>query len=206
MEVRVIISRLETLEKSQVKVYVDENYEFALNIKEVEQYGLMEGKEITQTEYDQILENVIYPKALEKALSLLTYRDRSVQELRKKLSLAEYSEEIIDRVMAYVKRYAYLNEERFTAAYIRSRMNRKSKLRIKNELLQKGVAEELIADTMRKEYNDTSEEDAELTLLRKEIAKRVKDPEQLSYDQKQKLIAALYRKGFDIGEIRKLLS
>jgi regulatory protein len=193
------------MEKSQVKVYINDKFEFMLDQKEIDQFGLAEGDTITQTVYEQILEGTIYHKAIQKALSVLTYRDRSEQELRTKLSQASFPDLIIEKVLAYVKNYGYFNEERFTAAYIRARMNRKSKLIIKNELQQKGVPEELIENAFLEVYGDDLDEDVELELIQKEIAKRTKDPENLTYDQKQKLIAALFRKGFDISKIRQFL-
>lgn len=200
-----LISRLESMEKARVKVHIDGNDAFLLDKKEVEQFGLAEGMSITQDVYEQILEGTIYPKALQKALSILTYRDRSEQELRTKLSQAEYPDAVIDKVLIYVKNYGYLDEKRYIAAYIRTRVNRKSKLVIKNELLQKGIPEEIIKEALLEEYGDDPEEDAELKLIQKEIAKKIKDPESLTYDQKQKLIASLYRKGFDIGKIKQFL-
>ena len=199
-----IITRIETLDKGKVKVTIDDGEVLVLDQREAEQFDLIEGKVINNSVYEKILEGR-YHKAIQKALSILTFRDRSEQELRSKLSQAYYPDMIIDRVLDYVRKYGYFNEERFTAAYIRARKNRKSRLVIKNELLQKGVAEDMIEEAFAEEYDENSEEDAELNIIKKEIAKRAKDPDALTYEQKQKIIASLYRKGFDIGKIKQLL-
>lgn len=199
-----VITRLEETDKSKVRVYINDEYAFLLTRKDIERYHLNEEQILTDAEYDRILEETIYHRAIEKALSILKFSDRSEVELRNKLFQAEYPPSVIDRVIIYVKEYDYLNDSRFVSSYIRARMNRKSKLMIKTELLQKGISKENIEEAFLREYGE-EEEDAEITAIRRAIAKKTSDPETLSPEEKQKLMASLYRKGFDIGKIKHIL-
>ncbi len=200
-----LITRLEKAEKSKVRVYVDEQFAFILTEKELEQLDLEEGQALQSEQYEKINELLVYPKAVEKALSILRYMDRCEQELRLKLSREEYREDIIDRVIDYVKHYSYLNDERFATAYVKTRKNKKSKLMIKNELQQKGISNDIIQIVFEVEYDTEDEVDAELTAIRKAIDKKSKNPQSLSVEEKQKLIASLYRKGFDLNKIKQLI-
>jgi regulatory protein len=200
-----IITKLEKAEKSKFRIYIDDDFAFQLTEKELEKLHLEEDQTILPEQYEKLIEVLIYPKAIEKALNVLKFMDRCEQELRVKLSKDEYSQEIIDRVIDYVKHYGYLDDERFAAAFIKARKNRKSKLMIKNELQQKGVSKDIINIAFVAEYEAEDQEDAEITAIRNAIAKKTKDPQSLSSEDRQKLIASLYRKGFDISKIKQNL-
>ncbi len=198
------ITQITEERKHGFKVFLDEEYAFLLYEKEIEKYNLKEGISITPEQYEELQNEVIYPRALQKALSLLRFMDRCEQELRGKLAQEAYPEEIIDRVIDYTRHYDYLNDERFAAGFIRSRKMRKSKLMIKTELLQKGVSQELVDQALQAEYEE-EQEDAERIAIQKAIAKKTGDPAALSYEEKQKLMASLYRKGFDMGKVRDVI-
>lgn len=199
-----IITRLEKLDQKKVNVYIDGEFAFLLYQKDTQQYNLIEGQEINQALYDEILNDTVSLRAKQKALSILKFMDRTEGELRRKLSEAGFTEEIVGKAIAYVNSYGYLNDERLSSSYVRARMNTKSKMVIKSELIQKGVDSSIIEQVFDEVYNE-EQEDAELNAIRKAIAKKTKSIESLEYDEKQKLIASLYRKGFEIGKIRKVL-
>lgn len=199
-----VITGLETLEKSKVKVYIDQEFAFLLYQKEVEQYSLEEGTVLTGNIYDCILEDTILPRAKQKALNLLKFSDRSEQELTTKLKEALYPMMVVEKVIAYVKEYGYLNDERFASSYIRSRMSRKSKRVIMLELQNKGIKNQLLEKIITEVYQ-YEESDPEEEAIKKAIHKKIMSPDQLSYEDKQKLIASLYRKGFDLDKIKKIL-
>jgi regulatory protein len=198
-----IITKLEKAEKSKVRIYIDEEFAFKLTEKELEKLPLEEGQSILPEQFEKLIEVLIYPKAIEKALFILKFMDRCEQELRTKLSREEYPDDIIDRVIEYVKHYGYLNDERFASAFVKSRKNRKSKMMIRNELQQKGISKDIIHIVFEVEYEAEDMEDAEMIAIRKAIAKKTRDPKGLSVEEKQKLIASLYRKGFDIIKIKQ---
>jgi regulatory protein len=200
-----IITKLEEIDKSKVKVYIDEEYAFWMNQKEVEQLGLADGTELSDILYRTIYDEIILKRAKEKALSILKFTDRTELEVRKKLSEAGYQEDIIEKAIAYVSSYGYLNDERLASSFTRARMNKKSKMVIRMELMQKGVSIDVINQVLSEEYSEDPEEDAELEAIRKAVAKKTKSPETMEREDKQKLIASLYRKGFNIGKIKKIL-
>lgn len=201
-----VITKIEEIERSKFNIYIDEEYAFLLYQKDIDTYGLQEGSEISDLCYKKIMEDTVLRRVKQKALAILKFMDRSEQELRKKLSDAGYSEEVVDQAISYVKEYGYLDDDRFAASYVRSRKNSKSKLAIKTELIQKGISKETIEAVFMEEYENNELEDAELSAIQKAIAKKTKTPDSLSYEEKQKLIAFLYRKGFDLSKIKKVLS
>lgn len=201
-----VITQLEKLEKSKIKVYIDGTYAFLLYQKDIDTFGLKEETEISSDLYESILTDTIYRRSKQKALSILKFMDRTEQELRSKLSDTGYPDDIVEKTISYVMEYGYLDNERYASAYVRSRMNTKSKLVIKTELLQKGISKDLAERILAVEYeHDEIDEDAEMIALRRAVAKKNRSVEELNMDEKRKLMASLYRKGFDISKIKQVL-
>lgn len=202
-----VITGLTEYDKTKKKVWIDGEYAFWMTRKEIEEYDLKEGMELSASSYEKILEDTVLIHAKNKALSILKFRDRTEQELRLKLTEASFSTDIIHQVIEYVKSYSYLDDARFTMAYIKSRKGIKSKLAIKTELLQKGINRELLRQVMDIEYEEREEEeDAELSAIRKAIQKKKKAVRDMSPEERQKLMASLYRKGFEIRKINEVLN
>jgi regulatory protein len=200
-----VITRMEELEKSKVKIYIDEEYAFLLYQKDIKYYKLEENSAISLEVYEKIIEDTVLRRAKQKALAILKFMDRTEQELSRKLAEAGYTKEIIARTLSYVYEYGYLNDERYAAAYVRSKKNTKSKLIIKTVLIQKGIRKEIIDQVFETEYGEDAQEDAELMAIKKAISKKTKSPEDLTPEEKQKLLASLYRKGFEISKIKQFL-
>ncbi len=211
-----IITRLEQPEKreranraisernAKIKVYIDECYAFTLLTGELKEYGLEEGSEISEAVYDVLLHDIVAGHARQKVLSQLKFMDRTEWELRNRLSEEGYPEEIIQKTLEYVFHYGYLNDERYAANYIRQRKETKSKRILWSELSGKGINKELLENIFATEYME-QEEDPETTAIRKAIAKKGKSPDEMTREEKQKLIAGLYRKGFELDKIKKLV-
>lgn len=201
-----LVTELKELEKSKIKVYLDGEVSFTLYTSDLKSIDLKIGEELSVAHYEEIINQTIYPRAIQKTLAILKFKDRTEQELRRKLKEADYPEEVIIRVINYMKEYGYLNDERFTSLYVKSRKSTKSKQFIKSELLQKGLDKSMIDEVLEIEYSEDAEEDAELLAIKKAITKKTKTPQLLTFEEKQKLIASLFRKGFDINKIKKILN
>lgn len=200
-----LVTSLKELKKSKIQVYLDEEYTFLLDQKEINKYHINENMIMTKELYKE-LEELMYTKAKSKALSLLNFSDRSDTELRNKLREYGFNDSMIDRTMTYLYEYGYVDDERMASAYIRSRMHTKSKYYIQRELQQKGIRDDIIEELLTREYDNETNEDAELIAISKAIKKKTKAPEELSYEEKQKLIASLFRKGFSIDKIKRVLT
>lgn len=127
--------------------------------------------------------------------------DRTEAQLLEKLMEAGFSREIADQAMAYVRSFGYLNDARYARNYIESRMGRKSRRQLEQELeFQKGVSKELI----RSAYEELEPVD-EREAIRRALQKKRRSSPQCDESQRQKLIASLLRKGFDLGDILSVM-
>lgn len=127
--------------------------------------------------------------------------DRTESQLREKLLNAEFDPGIVEQAIAYVKSFGYIDDERYVRNYIESRCRQKSRRQIMQELqFRKGVSAELIQQV----YEELEPSD-EKELIRSQLRKKHYSPDTCDEKQRQKLIAALLRKGFHMGDILAVL-
>ncbi len=158
---------------------------------------------------DQILdEKELLIKGKKRALRLLERKDYSRKELSDKLKKDGYEEELVEKIIEYIDSYHYLDDIRVAGSYIRSRMGYKSKRELEYMLKQKGISEEEIDSAMEENYKNDDNIPQEEVAIRKYLQKFHVDEESfydLSFEEKQKIAAKLYRKGFASEKIRKIL-
>ena len=137
-------------------------------------------------------------KAKDAAFRLLVGRDYSELEIRKKLEQKQFPAEIINDTVHYLKEHRYLDEERLIASYLAGNRKTKSKRMILLKLKEKGISEGAVCRIMEEEgWQDSM---ALVCALQKKL--NGKNIEDLTWEEKQKINAYLYRKGFMIDDIR----
>lgn len=143
-----------------------------------------------------------YPFAMEKAVSLLAMRSRTEKELRDGLAQNAYPEGIIERVIARMGEAGYIDDASFAAQWTLARSGKgMGTRRIAMELRQKGVSQETIETTLSSLEEDSITESALAAARRaargKDLSSRV---------DRQKIIAALARRGFDYQQARHAIA
>lgn len=143
------------------------------------------------------------------ALRILNYRFNSEAELRRKLRAKKFGPDDIDVAIARLYREKWLDDERFAAAFVRTRANKRvGKLRIRRELQAAGVtgdtAEEAIAENVDPERERESLE--ALCARRVRVLVRRHGAEYLESDEAHaKLAAYLVGHGYDSALVREVV-
>lgn len=122
--------------------------------------------------------------------------------MRQRVEPGEHGESVIAAVLARLKEHGYLNDAAFAETYARLRQENQKlgARRVSQDLRQKGVCPELVAQTIDAGYAQTSEEAlAREHLARKRIGKPQNDKETARV--MRRLVAA----GFSTGVIYKIL-
>lgn len=188
--------------KTAYKVYIDNEYSFLLYWQDLKEYHIEIQAEISLELYDRIIEDTVYRRAKQKSLAILKYMDKTEKELYNKLREAYYTDIIIERTIAYLKEYNYIDDERYASNYIRVRKNSYSILSIKTKLYHKGINKDIVEKIIAIEYDyEDPNADPEVVAINKTILKKNKDINILTQEERQKLIASLYRKGYDLDKI-----
>lgn len=199
-----IITGIQEVTKAKVKVFIDYEFAFVLYKGELGTYGICEGKEISEETYRVILDEVLTKRAKLRCMYLLKSRDYTKHGLMEKLRKEYYSEEVIERAIAYVVSYDYVDDERYARAYINYAGKTKSRKQIEFELNKKGVAKDDIAAAFA-EMNESDDLVSEESLIRALLVKKHYEKESATVEERRKIIGFLYRKGFSLDKIYKLV-
>ena len=144
---------------------------------------------------------IFLEKAYNKALKSLSYRPRSEKEISDFLAKKKFDSSIISKAIEKLKEQNLINDEEFVKWWIEQRQTHKPKSTfvLKQELIAKGVAKELIEELLTTSQND--EESARLVFEKSKIKfKNYKGEEFL-----KKTIAFLQRRGFSWEIIKKII-
>ncbi|MBQ8632657.1 MAG: regulatory protein RecX [Lachnospiraceae bacterium] len=147
-------------------------------------------------------------KGKKRALRLLERKDYSRKELSDKLKKDGYTEDLVEKIIEYIDSYHYLDDTRVAGSYIRSRMGYKSKRELEYMLKQKGISEEEIDLAIEENYKNEDGIPQEEVAIQRQLKKyhiTEESLQELSYEEKQKIAARLFRKGFEADKIKKVL-
>lgn len=198
------VIRTEEVTKSRIRVYFEEGPGFVLYKGEARRFHIREDMELTQENYDIIMEELLPKRAKLRAMNLLKSREYTVKQLRDKLETGGYPEKIIEEALAYVASYHYTDDLRYAISYISCHENTRSRRRIEQDLLARGIDRE----TVEKAWTGWEEEGGsqdEQEMIRKLLEKKHFDPEGADLKEKQRMYGFLMRKGFSGEQVRKAI-
>lgn len=181
--------------KERLNVYLDGEFAFGLAVEAA--VGLAVGDTLSEERVAALQDEDAFARAKERAMRYLSYRPRSVAEVRRNLMRKEVDEAHIERVIAYLREYNYLNDRDFASYWVEQRETFKprGRLALQQELRQKGVARAIIDEAV--------EEIDEADAARRAAGKRASRWSHLPYDDfRTKLGRYLKRRGFHYGIIR----
>ena len=122
-----MIDRIETVDRRRKKIFADGEFVFVLYLGEIKQFGLEEGRELTEELYQKILREIIFKRARERAVYWLKCSARTEEELRRKLRDGGYPQAAVDYVIGLLKEYRYIDDEEYARNFIELHGNRKSR-------------------------------------------------------------------------------
>jgi regulatory protein len=147
-------------------------------------------------------------RAVDAALNFLSYRQRTGQEVRRKLAERGFSPETIESAMGRLCAVGLVDDEAFVAAYVRDRLAHRPMgvRRMAQELYLKGipreVAQRIIERMLREEGAD------EWSLARRVVEKKRHTLSSRAGDRgvaRRRLRDHLIRRGFESRVIREIV-
>lgn len=177
----------------RVSVFIDGSFAFALPAIEAVNRGLKRGVELDEAAVQELAALAEAEKAVEAAMTFVSYRPRSEREVRDRLRRREFSPPAIDYAIEKMRGWKYLDDRSFAEFWVENRVEHSPKGRraLASELRAKGVDREVV-DTVLEE-TDLSEDVAALELARKRLRSLSGLDEQT---QKRRLGAYLGRRGY----------
>lgn len=194
----VAVNNYEALGKGRYRVAFDNGVSCILYRSEAAQLSIEVQCSLTDENYDYLINEIVGKRAKKRAMHILEQMDRTEHQLREKLARGEYPQECIDSAVEYVKKYRYLDDERFASSYVRYHQEKLSRQQLSVKLSQKGVNKDIIAEALEMEYEADDGEK-----IRNLLSKRHFDPDNTDRQENNKIYQYILRRGFKSSDILK---
>lgn len=183
---------------SRFSIYADGKYVFSVSDWQVGSLGIKIGQEISADEIKKHKQDSDFGKIYDRTLRWLALRPRSEWEINTCLAKKTDNQEVIEEIKLKLAGLSQINDEAFARSWVNSRRSLKltSKYRLRQELLQKHVAGEVISKVL------ADDETEDLEIIKKTIIKKQR---QTRYQDHEKMMAYLSRQGFRYDEIKQAL-
>lgn len=111
-------------------------------------------------------------RAFQRAVKLLAAKPRSIAELRERLAERCSSKPVIDAVIARLREYGYLDDERYALGYASSKVRQQpiGRRRLELSLAKRKVDRAVTSEALDQVFAETSEEE----LLDRALEKRIR--------------------------------
>jgi regulatory protein len=184
--------------KERVNLYLDNEYAFSIDIMTAAQ--LHKGQHLTDAEIATLQAQGEVSKAVERAVRFLSYRPRSVAEVRRNLTEKQVPAAVIDAAVERLHGLGYLDDRAFAAYWVENRNAFKplSQRALRYELRQKGVTRADIDAALA----HLDEGEIALQAARTQIHRQRGTTQQ---QFRSKVGAFLQRRGFGYGVIENVM-
>jgi regulatory protein len=192
--------------RNDIRVTFDDGSVIVIDYRTVFDFGLRVHDELSQPKMNELKHHSSLQKCKDSSFRYLSMRLHSIKELKQKLKLKKYDEQIIEEVTAKLLQNNYLNDEKFAEQFIKDKtaLKKMGSTKIKIELLKRGIPKEIISEKLKIVSNDESFDNC-LQLAQKKInllrsrSKEIKN-------EKNKVYSFLLSKGYESETIASVLN
>lgn len=203
-----VITKIEVQKnkKDRVNVYVDEEYSFSCSMELVYSHGLKKNKIVDVDEIKDVVSDDNYIYCKETALKIIERTLKTEKEVEIKLRQKGFEENLIDKAINFLKKYDFVNDNKYIKCYVKEKIKKDGKNKIKYNLMKKGIREDLI----EKELNEVNIDKQQYYNTLMELARKKyeilskKEADKLKV--KKKISDYLLRKGYLWEEIKPVLN
>ena len=184
--------------RQRISVYLDEAYAFGLPDTIAAQLRI--GQTLSDDYVAELQGQDNLERAYQRTLVLLAHRARSTAEIGRYLERLDVTPEAVAIILERLMTHGYLDDLQFAQAWVgdRERFRPRSPAALRNELREKGVSQEIIAQVLSDIDQDESAHRAA-----ESYARRLQSLDERSF--RQKLGNHLLRRGFAHGVVWKVV-
>ena len=180
----------------RIGICLNETISLWLYEGEARQLSIQEGTALTEEQYAYILHDIIGKRAMKRAMHLLERQERTECQLREKLVQGGYPQAAIEDAIAYVKGYHYIDDERYARNYIHFHQEGRSRLRLRSDLMRRGISRDLADLCIEEEFCSDEREQIRSLLEKKHFSPDTSDRKEF-----RKIYQFLMRRGFRSSDI-----
>jgi regulatory protein len=196
-----IITAIEPQKKDpkRVNIYLDD--EFAFGLAGFLAAWLKVGQTLTEEKINALTSDDLLEGTVQKALHFLSFRPRSISEVRKNLADRDIPENVIEETITRLQENSFLDDQKFAQDWIANRKDFRPRSRsaLRMELRLKGIPEDIIQTALE----DVDDEALTLQAARKYL-RRLAGLNKLEF--RKKLSAHLARRGFSFASINPVVT
>lgn len=187
------------------EVYIDERAAVIVTEEMIVRDRILPGLSVDPAQVQKWEQECEESVAYSKALDWLSARPRSAAELKRYLRDRGWDEETAQKTLDRCVELGYIDDLKLAIDFVERRIGGQKigRLRVADELRQRGVASALIEEALRRfdESDEEGEWERALLIARKKWAASYKNREQ----QRRRTGTFLLRRGFDTELVIKLL-
>jgi regulatory protein len=194
---RITAMRFQQRNPERVNLFVDG--EFAMGLPAIEAARLHVGQQLNATDLERLAQSDSQHRLFDRALDFLTYRPRSVAEVRRFFREKAVDDEESSALLQKLQELGYLDDLAFARWWMENRaeFSPRGPFVLRQELRLKGVPDAIIAQVM----DESSPAGDEVILqLARARARRLSGHDMDSF--RRRLTSYLMRRGFSYDEVR----
>lgn len=201
-----LITKIEKQNKNNKRynLYIAGEFYFGLYDDTILKFGIAPGDDLTEEKLTRIREfdEYIYGKKI--SFDYLSYRIRTIAEIKKKLKSKDISPVIIDKVIHHLNELGLINDEEFAKQLITEKIKNKpaGKRLLQQKLFEKGISRQVSETAIEKYLTEADEKKMAIKIYEK-LKPKLKGLEKQK--ARQKIYEALSRKGFDYDIINEII-
>lgn len=144
------IEKYELTKKNKYNVFLSNGEVITLDERVITENELLLKKEITKELYDKVIRESRIYELVDISIKYISIRLRSIKEIKDYLKKKEENIELIDIAINKLIKLGYLDDNKFTKAFIKDKLTLTSMgdYKIKMELQRLGVSYEIIEDNI----------------------------------------------------------
>lgn len=186
--------------RSRVIVEVDGEQALELGVKLAGERGIIAGRSVTPEELAELAATDMRQRAMSIAVRLLSYRQRTVHELRDRLGRKDIDREVVEATIGRLKELGYVDDATFAKSWTETRLasSPRSARLLASELRLKGIAPHVA--------NDATSEVSDDEAAYRAAAGRMQSLRKLEYRAfRERLGRFLTSRGFNYGVARETI-
>lgn len=182
------------------QIELDGDRKYFVNSSIVSKFALETGQNVSAARLNEIKGADTLRKAKKRALYLLGARSMCRGELLSKLTKT-YGEQVAEAAAEYACELGYVNDEEYAPRLAEYLIKRKrwGLRRVRYEMLHRGLDKGLVENTLSDISEDELDEEL-MAIIEKKYSDKLGD-----YDARRRTIAALARRGYDFGAIKRCI-
>lgn len=196
------ITAIEPQQKNPHRVNIYLNEEFAFGLAAIVAAWLKVGQELSEEKIASLKVEDEREATYQKALHFLSFRPRTLAEVRQNLKRRGISEPVIEETISRLRNAGLINDEAFARAWVENRntFHPRSKRALRMELRRKGLNDEIVQTVL-----ETQVDEAALAFeAARKYAPRLASLEWAEF--RQKLGGFLTRRGFSYTTLAPVVS